>query len=190
MRSGRQVAGGRLPLGLSIVALVVAVLGSTPVGQAAKGLVLPANSVGAAQLKRGSVTAAKVRDGSLLARDFRRGQLPRGATGPAGPAGPQGPAGAKGDKGDKGDPAPALWASVSSSSLQRASGVTGIALTGAGTFRVSFDRDVSKCALLAAPTRDNVDFAAAVAPDSGHDVIVSSFYAGGIWGSFSVAAFC
>jgi hypothetical protein len=52
MRSSTPTQGTplarRLPLVLSVVAVVVAVLGSTPVGNAAKGLVVPANSVGAA----------------------------------------------------------------------------------------------------------------------------------------------
>jgi hypothetical protein len=97
----------RLPLLVAAAALVVAVLGSTPVAGAVTGLVLPANSVGAAQLKPNAVTSAKinngsvhafdvakgsltsrhVRDRSLLAADFRPGQLP---------------AGPKGDKGDPG----------------------------------------------------------------------------------------
>jgi hypothetical protein len=70
--------------------------------------VLPAGSVGTAQLKANAVVSSKVKNGSLLARDFKRGQLPRGLTGatgpqgPAGPAGPQGPAGATGPQGPQG----------------------------------------------------------------------------------------
>ncbi len=79
---------------VSLVALSVA-LGGT--GYAA--VVLPANSVGAKQIKRNAVTAAKVKDSSLRASDFRpwtasgrsgwtcgtcRGH---GATGPRGAAG-------------------------------------------------------------------------------------------------------
>jgi hypothetical protein len=86
----------RVALLVSVAALAVAVLGATPLGEAAQQLVLPANSVGPKQLRAGAVSSAKVLDGSLLARDFRRGQLPRGAQGPVGPAGPAGPAGAAG----------------------------------------------------------------------------------------------
>jgi hypothetical protein len=85
-----------MPLVLSLAALVVAVLGSTPVGGAAMSLVVPRNSVGTLQLKNNAVTAAKVRNFSLLAVDFRRGQLPQGPAGPAGPGGPQGPPGPPG----------------------------------------------------------------------------------------------
>ena len=93
---------------VSLVALSVA-LGGT--GYAA--VVLPANSVGAKQIKRNAVTAAKVKDSSLRASDFRPGQLPAGAAGPVGPAGatgprgpegPRGVEGARGEVGPKGDP--------------------------------------------------------------------------------------
>jgi hypothetical protein len=97
----------RLPLLLSVVALLVAVVGSTPVAGAVGGALLPARSVGSEQLRPHAVTSAKirngsvtaldvqkraltgahVRDGSLLAADFRAGQMP---------------AGPKGDKGDSG----------------------------------------------------------------------------------------
>ncbi len=78
--------GHRLSFALSATALIVAVLGTTPLGRAAANLAVPRGSVGTAELRDGAVTAAKVRDASLLARDFGPGQLPRGAQGPPGPA--------------------------------------------------------------------------------------------------------
>ena len=89
----------KLPLILSLVAVVVAVLGATPVGHAAKALVVPASSVGTVQLKANAVVSAKVKNGSLLAADFKRGQLPAGPTGPAGAPGAAGAAGAPGVSG-------------------------------------------------------------------------------------------
>jgi hypothetical protein len=99
----------RLPVVVSVTALVVAVLGATPVGEAAKSLVVPRNSVGTLQLKNnavtspklraGAVTSAKVANFSLRVVDFGPGQLPRGAQGPPGPAGPAGPQGAPGVSG-------------------------------------------------------------------------------------------
>jgi hypothetical protein len=80
----------RLPIILSSTALVVAVLGATPVGEAALNLAVPRNSVGTIQLRNSAVTSIKVKNGSLLRADFRSGQIPAG---PAGPAGPQGPPG-------------------------------------------------------------------------------------------------
>jgi hypothetical protein len=66
---------------------------------------LPANSVGAKQIRRNSVTSAKVKNGTLNASDFARGvQL----AGPAGPAGATGPPGAAGPKGDPGPAGPTL----------------------------------------------------------------------------------
>jgi collagen triple helix repeat protein len=102
----------RLPIVLSSTALIVAVLGSTPVGEAAKNLVVPRASVGTVQLKNNAVTAAKVKNFSLVAADFRSGQLPRGPQGrvgpqgPAGPRGPRGPAGAAGATGPTGPAGP------------------------------------------------------------------------------------
>jgi len=90
---------------IAVTALVVALFGATPLGQAASRLVVPKNSVGSAQIKksavsgnkvaRNAITGTKVKNGSLTAADFKAGQLP------AGPAGPQGP---KGDTGATGSP--------------------------------------------------------------------------------------
>ncbi len=83
-------------------ALVVAVLGTTPLGHAAGGLILPKNSVGAAQLKRSAVTGLKVKNGSLTAADFKAGQLPAGLQGPKGDKGDPGAQGAQGIQGSQG----------------------------------------------------------------------------------------
>ena len=89
----------RLALAMSASALVVAVLGSTPLGYAVTSA-LPRNSVGPIQLKRNAVGPQKlapnavrtghVLDGSLLSADFKAGQIPAGPAGPQGPAGPAG----------------------------------------------------------------------------------------------------
>jgi hypothetical protein len=85
----------RLPIVISVVALVVAVLGATPVGEAALNA-LPRNSVGPLQLQQAAVTSIKVKNGSLLVKDFMPGQIPQGPAGPAGPAGAAGPQGPPG----------------------------------------------------------------------------------------------
>ncbi len=97
----------KLPLVLSTTALVVSVLGTTPLAAIAQNAAFPPNSVGSTQLKRNAVGAAKlapnavrsghVLDGSLLVEDFRPGQIPQG------PKGDQGDKGDRGDGGEKGD---------------------------------------------------------------------------------------
>jgi hypothetical protein len=87
------VNGPRAILVVGVVGAGCFVLGTTGIGSAASKLVLPPNSVGAAQLRNGSVSEAKVRAGSLTAAAFKHGVLPTGPRGPAGPAGPAGAAG-------------------------------------------------------------------------------------------------
>ena len=75
---------------ISVTALVVAVFGSTPIGEAAWNQLVPPGSVGTPQLKNRAVTGPKlapnavrsvhVRDGSLLASDFQAGQLADGVS--------------------------------------------------------------------------------------------------------------
>jgi hypothetical protein len=104
----------RISMIVALTALVVAVLGSTPLGHAAGSLILARDSVGTAQLKKNAVVGSKVKDGSLTAADFRAGSLPglrgdagtpgqQGPKGDPGPQGPKGDAGAPGSQGPKGD---------------------------------------------------------------------------------------
>jgi hypothetical protein len=128
------------PLVIAALALAVA-LGGT--GYAA--VVLPANSVGTAQLKKGAVVGSKVKSHSLVASNFKSGQLPSGPAGPvglAGPAGPAGPAGAKGDAATK------LWAVIRNDAgiVRQSGGVTAAKGAGAGLYTVTFPQSVNACA--------------------------------------------
>jgi hypothetical protein len=137
----------RLPLILSSTALLVAVLGSTPLGQAALDAVVPKNSVGTPQLKRNAVKAAKlapstvrtghVLNGSLLVEDFKAGQIPQG---------PKGDKGDKGDAGAQGPPGLAGLEIVTASSVNNNAGglkeatatcPAGKKVTGGGTQTIS-----------------------------------------------------
>ncbi len=98
--------GNRANSALALTALVVAVGGATPIGEAAWNQVVPRGSVGTLQLKRNAVTSSKlapnsVRTGqvvnsSLLVEDFKPGQIPRGPKGDKGDRGPTGPVGISG----------------------------------------------------------------------------------------------
>jgi hypothetical protein len=107
---------------VAVTAVVIAVLGTTPLGRAAGGLILPKNSVGAIQLKKAAVNGLKVKDGTLMAADFKAGQIPAGPKGVPGAQGPKGDPGAQGPKGDKGDAG-----QPGAPGLPRASGATMIA---------------------------------------------------------------
>jgi Collagen triple helix repeat (20 copies) len=89
----------RLPIAISVAALVVALLGVTGLGEAAQDGV----TAGVSKAK----SAAGLSASKVSARRGPRG--PRGRRGPRGYRGPrgfQGPPGDKGDKGDKGDRGP------------------------------------------------------------------------------------
>lgn len=89
---------------VALVALFVA-LG----GGAYAALKLPANSVGAAQLKNSAVTPTKLSPAAKTALSTPGPKGDTGATGPQGPrgdAGPRGDSGAKGDTGPRGDTGP------------------------------------------------------------------------------------
>jgi hypothetical protein len=118
----------RIPTIIALTALVVAMFGSTPLGNAAGSLILAKNSVGTPQLKNNAVTTAKVKNGTLTAADFRGGTLPagpKGDTGAAGAAGSQGPKGDKGDTGATGQPGLSGYQVIVGSGQNLAPGATG-----------------------------------------------------------------
>ena len=76
----------RLAMLLSITALLVAVLGVTPLGEAALNAVVPKNSVGTPQLQWNAVKAAKIAPNAVRTGAGRRAD--RAVRGPFGPAEP------------------------------------------------------------------------------------------------------
>jgi hypothetical protein len=142
-------------------------------GASYAAVVLPKNSVGSKQIKKGgvkhadlaknSVTSTNVTDGSLLSADFKPGQLPAGPAGPQGPKGDTGATGLQGPKGDQGvpgDPAMKLFALVASNrTLTRGSGAVSVTGNGFGTgfYQVTFNRsDLSGCVPVATTGADDL----------------------------------
>jgi hypothetical protein len=125
-------------LAISMLALAIS-LGGT--GYAA--VVLPAGSVGTAQLKNGAVVGTKVKSHSLVAANFKPGALPSGPSGPSGPVGLPGPAG------PKGDPAAKAWAVVRGADgaiVRQSGGVVAAKPAGQGLYTLTFPQSVAECA--------------------------------------------
>jgi len=180
---------------VACLALAVA-LGGT--GYAA--VVLPANSVGTAQLKSGAVVASKVKRHSLVAANFAPGQLPRGQKGAKGDTGAAGAAGAQGPAGPKGDPATKMFAVVGSNGQAKASspGVASQKSAGAsGKYVVTFPQSVGSCAPVISVSDTNSGTAdpktaTAVVPATGANIVnISTFSDGSPHDmDFVVAVFC
>jgi hypothetical protein len=86
---------------VATLALFIAVAGGTAF---AATQILPKNSVGPRQLKKGAVTPVKL---STAAKSALTGPAgPRGSDGLAGPQGPKGDGGARGEKGERGEIGP------------------------------------------------------------------------------------
>jgi hypothetical protein len=96
---------------VAYLALFVALGGS---GYAARGLVLPAHSVGTRQLKNHAVTPAKVARKTIALFKGQTGEVgPRGPQGGPGPSGPAGPSNAYFNLGSDNPPDATATASVS-----------------------------------------------------------------------------
>jgi hypothetical protein len=100
------------------------------------------NAITAAKVKNGSLSGRELRDSSVTTEDIRNGTLRSEDFGAD-----QLP---KGDKGDKGDPATSLHGTVSATGvLTFGSGVTSVVPGADGVYAVTFDRDVSRCSVVA-----------------------------------------
>ena len=172
---------------LVVAGLALAVsLGGT--GYAA--VVLPANSVGTAQLKNGAVVGTKVKTHSLVAANFRPGALPKGDPGPVGLPGPAGP---------KGDPAAKAWAVVRGADgaiVRQSGGVTAAKPAGQGLYTLTFPQSVSECAPIVTLSSTNATpeegFASAATGAQATQYTVQTLNAGGGHENrtFSIALLC
>jgi hypothetical protein len=160
-------------IAISLTALVVAVLGSTPVGGAAWNQVVPRSSVGPLQLQEDAVRSRHVRNGSLLAADFRQGQLPRSPD--------------------------IVWALVDRlGSLEAGHGAVAsrrVGQPGSGLYTVTFNRSMLDCAVLATQRTSNNAYAAARPGGAGVNSVTVSLVATTTesrpgHAGFTVAAIC
>jgi hypothetical protein len=111
---------------------------------------LKRHAVSNSKLANDAVTSSKVKNGSLLASDFKAGQLP------AGGKGDQGPQGAQGARGPAGQDATKLFGYIrdfgpaNTANVEYGTGVTAVSdPAGAGSYTVTFDRDLRGCVVLA-----------------------------------------
>jgi len=152
----RRTKKGRLPVALSVAALVVAAFGVTPLGEAAaKGVRVALFAKNAGMVNGIKASRAPV-PGRLLALDAR-GRFPAsvlppaapgppGAAGPAGAAGPPGPAGPAGEPGE----AAAFWVAVAADgSIVHGRAGTTAQRVGVGAYEVTSPAAVRGCAVVA-----------------------------------------
>lgn len=162
----RRLARGGRPV--TLIAIVALLLGGAGVSQTAWAKAL----INGKDIKKGTVTGKQVKDGSIGLSDLARSARtelagkpgvvgatgaagpsgPQGAAGQAGPAGPQGERGAQGiqgapgPKGEDGRDAASQWVRVSRSGVVVASSLPAPTIAEeSGSYRVSFDRNVSGC---------------------------------------------
>jgi hypothetical protein len=190
----------RLPLVLSATALVVALLGVTPLGEAAGNAVRVALFAKNAGKVNGIKASRRPKPGQLVplgpSGQFPESVAPRGPQGPRGETGPQGPAG---------PPATRFWAVVNADgSLHRGTGVVSTEHLGTGRYTVAFSQSVDECVVLATAgghrtgetTWTGVSEGVAAAAAFGAVVEVHTLKSGGFnefalrdW-NFQLAAFC
>jgi hypothetical protein len=158
------------PLYVAIAALLTAILGSAPVGQAAWEQVLPRNSVGSAHIQSEAVHSGHVRNGSLQAADFRSDQLPREVE--------------------------RMWAVVDAAgSTVSGENVVSSRRVLTGIYTVTFNRRTASCAVLATQRSADNGYASARPGGAGVSSVTVNLYATGTAiqrfnGAFSVAVLC
>jgi hypothetical protein len=126
----------KLPLVLSATALVVALLGATPLGEAAYNAVPFAKNAG----KVNGIKASRAPRASQLLPLGPNRKFPSSVV-PVGPQGPQGP---------PGPGASNFFAVVNpDGSIYQQKGVVGIRKTDTGTYQITFNRSVDECSVVA-----------------------------------------
>jgi hypothetical protein len=143
----------KAPTILAATALVAAVLGATPLGQAAGRLIVPKNSVRSAQVVNGSLQSVDLSKKAKAALQGAPG--PRGPQGAQGVQGLPGNPGAAGQQGARGLPGPVgppatkyLVAVKADGSVTRElGGAIGVThgTPGMGEYGVTFPSDISTC---------------------------------------------
>lgn len=129
----------KLPLVLSATALVVALFGATPLGNAAYNMVSFAKNAG----KVNGIKASRAPKANQLlplgpTRKFPSSVVPQGPPGPQGPAGPAGPAASN------------LFAVVNADgSIYKQKGVNGLNKVDTGVYDITFNRSIDDCAVTA-----------------------------------------
>jgi hypothetical protein len=133
---------------VSLIALFVALGGSSYAALRVGSRQIVNNSVRSNDIRNNNVRSIDVRNGSLLARDFKAGQLPRGATGP-----PWAP----GQAGAPGEDATSLFAYIrddrgaGAADVEFGSGVTAVSdpADDSGGYTVTFNRNLTNCVVQA-----------------------------------------
>jgi hypothetical protein len=112
-------------------------------GSAYAVTLLPRNSVGAAQIKRGAVTGSELRTGAVSSRSVRDNSIGLGDISPGARSSLRG---AKGDQGTVGPASVALHAAINSGGAAVRGNATAFThQDGSGLYTVGFGRDVSAC---------------------------------------------
>jgi hypothetical protein len=142
---------------LATLALFIGLGGTS---YAAATTVLPSNSVGTKQVINGSLQATDLSRTARSALTGQRGpQGPsgrQGAVGPQGPVGPQGAVGPQGIQGAPGQAATKLFVAVDAAgALTKNDGATLADRAGTGSYRISFDADITDCVYVATAGQDS-----------------------------------
>jgi hypothetical protein len=104
-------------------------------GSSYAAFVLPRDSVGSKQIRKGAVRSTEIRDGSIAIRDVSRSAR-KSLRGQQGPAGAQGTPGA---------PAAKFFAAVTGAGSFIRGNATSGGRTGLGSYAIGFAQDVSAC---------------------------------------------
>jgi hypothetical protein len=104
-------------------------------GSSYAAFVLPRDSVGSKQIRKGAVRSSEIRDRSIALRDISRStrKALRGQQGPSGPPG------------SPGAPAAKFFAAVTAAGSSVRGNATSGGRTGVGTYAIGFAQDVSGC---------------------------------------------